>query len=74
MNQEDFITELLVGVDDQMLEIEKHPQAKLYPSEVLTLALLFAIKGGYWRSFYRFVENNFLHLFPHFSEQQLHLL
>jgi hypothetical protein len=30
---------------------EKSP--KLYPSEVVTLALLFAIKGGGMRAFYR---------------------
>lgn len=69
MNQEDFIIELLVRVDDQMLDIKKHPQAKLYPSEVVTLALLFAIKGGYSRAFYRFVNYNFLHLFPHLPER-----
>jgi hypothetical protein len=69
MNQEDFIIELLVRVDDQMLDVKKHSQAQLFPSEVVTLALLFAIKGGYSRAFYRFVKNNFLHLFPHLPER-----
>jgi hypothetical protein len=40
----DFITELLCQVDDE-IDDDKHPQAKLYPSEVVTLALLYALKG-----------------------------
>ena len=45
MTTEEFITELYCRVDDQMRDVPKHPQAKLYPSEVVTLALLFALKG-----------------------------
>jgi hypothetical protein len=29
-----------------MLDVPKPPDAKRYPSEVVTLALLYAIKGG----------------------------
>jgi hypothetical protein len=47
-----------------MAEAEKHPLAKLYPSEVVTLALLFALKGVGNRAFYRWIERNYLHLFP----------
>ncbi len=46
MTTQDFIIALLYAVDEEMLEVRKHPEAKLYPSEVVTLALLFAIKGG----------------------------
>jgi hypothetical protein len=69
MKQEDFIIELLVRVDDQMQDAKKHPQALLFPSEIVTLALVFAIKGGSCRAFYRFVKNNFLHLFPQLPER-----
>ena len=45
MTTEDFITGLFDRVDTKMYTIPKHRQAHLYPSEVVTLALLFAIKG-----------------------------
>ena len=45
MTTEDFIIKLFCRVDEQMLDASKHSQAKLYPSEVVTLALLFALKG-----------------------------
>ena len=64
MSTEDFIIELFCRVDDQMFDVKKHPQAALYPSEVVTLALLFALKGGGNRAFYRWLKNNWLHLFP----------
>jgi len=44
----DFITQLFCCVDDKLRESgpnHKHSQAKLYPSEVVTLALLYALKG-----------------------------
>ncbi|MEM7119560.1 MAG: hypothetical protein AAF614_44525 [Chloroflexota bacterium] len=45
MSTEDFIIESFCRVDDQMLDVKKHSQACLYPSQVVTLALLFALKG-----------------------------
>ena len=45
LSDEDFTIELFCRVDDQMKNAPKHPQATLYPSEVVTLALLFALKG-----------------------------
>ena len=50
----DFITELFLKVDDKLTQAhknQKHVQAKLYPSEVVTLALLFALKGVGNRAF-----------------------
>ena len=44
----DFITELFCCVDDKLSQHgknHKHSQAKLYPSEVVTIAMLFALKG-----------------------------
>ena len=53
MTTEDFIIELFCRIDDQMKEVSKHPQANLYPDEIVTLAILFAIKGVGERAFYR---------------------
>ena len=68
----DFITELFCQVDDRFNEHEynrKHSQAKLYPSEVVTLALLFALKGVGNRAFYRWLVRDYKRLFPHLPER-----
>jgi len=64
MTTEDFIIELFCRVDDKMPNVKKHPQAALYPSEVVTLALLFALKGVGNRAFYRWLKRNYVALFP----------
>jgi hypothetical protein len=64
MPTEDFIIELFCRVDDQLLDAKKHSQAALYPSEVVTLALLFALKGCGNRAFYRWLKKDWRHLFP----------
>ena len=69
MTTQDFIIALFYAVDEEMLEVPKHPEAKLYPSEVVTLALLFAIKGGGARAFYRWVTRDDLPLFPQVPER-----
>ena len=69
MSTEDFITELFCRVDDEMLDVKKHPQASLYPSEVVTIALLFSLKGVGNRAFYRWLKNNWLPLFPDLPER-----
>ena len=65
MTTEDFIIELFCRVDDTLPEAEKHTQAKLYPSEVVTLALLCALKGVGNRAFYRWLTRDYRPLFPH---------
>ena len=55
MTTQDFIIALFCAVDQEMLDIPKRPDAKLYPSEVVTMALLFAIKGVGTRAFYRWL-------------------
>ena len=40
----EFITALFSEVDEQMRTIPKHPEAHLWPSEVVTLGLLHALK------------------------------
>lgn len=60
MSTADFITELFYRIDDAMRGVRKHSQANLYPSELVTLGLLFAIKGVGERAFYRWVKGNYL--------------
>jgi len=65
----DFITELFCRVDDAMRDVPKHSQAKLYPSEIVTLAILFALKGVSNRAFYRWIKRHWLDCFPHLPER-----
>jgi hypothetical protein len=69
MTTQDFIIALFYAVDQEMLDVPKHPDAKLYPSEVVTLALLLAIKGGGTRAFYRWLTRDYLPLFPQVPER-----
>ena len=69
MTDEDFTIELFCRIDDQMTDRPKHRQAALYPSEIVTLAVLFALKGVGNRAFYRWISKNLAHLFPTLPER-----
>ena len=69
MCTEDFITSLFVRVDTILAGQGKDPRSNLHPSEVVTLALLFAIKGVGSRAFYRWLLRDWLALFPHMPER-----
>ena len=69
MTTEDFITELFCKVDDAMKEVPKHSQSRLYPSELVTIGLLFAWKGVGERAFYRWLRRDYDKLFPHVPER-----
>jgi hypothetical protein len=69
MSTLDFITELFCRVDDMMSDVPKHSQSTLHPSEVVTLGLLFALKGVGNRAFYRWIVRDYLPLFPHLPER-----
>jgi hypothetical protein len=69
MATQDFVIELFCRVDDALGAERKHPQAKLYPSELVTLALLFALKGVGTRAFYRWLWRDLSPLFPHLPER-----
>lgn len=69
MTTEEFIIELYCRVDEKMQGIDKHAQAKLYPSEVVTLGILFALKGVGTRAFYRWLSRDYLGLFPRLPER-----
>src|SRR6266852_6442328 len=55
----DFITVLFYEVDEQLRTIPKHPEARLWPSEVVTLGLLHALKGVGNRAFYRWLTRDY---------------
>lgn len=60
----DFITELFCRVDNKLGLMPKHSQATLYPSEVVTLALLYALKGVGQRAFWRWLVRDYRPCFP----------
>jgi hypothetical protein len=64
MTTVDFITDLFCRVDDQIGYLPKHSQAHLYPSEVVTLALLHALTGKGNRAFWRWLTKDYGPLFP----------
>ena len=69
MTTEDIIIHLFCLVDDGMGKAARHPQAKLYPSAVVTIGLLFALKGGYFRAFYRWLKRDYEALFVRLPER-----
>jgi hypothetical protein len=64
MTTVEFISELFYRVDNILSEAKKHSQASLFPSEVVTLAILFALKGVGNRAFYRWLSRDYRPLFP----------
>src|SRR2546429_743108 len=58
MSTVEFITVLFFEVDEQLRAIPKHPEAHLWPSEVVTLGLLHALKGVGNRPFYRWLPRD----------------
>lgn len=69
MTTEDFIIELFYRIDEELKNVEKHSQAKLFPSEVVTIAFLFALKGVGNRAFYRWLKRDYLSIFPNLPER-----
>src|SRR5512143_2002364 len=64
-----FITELFCQVDDRLKGVLKPSQACLWPSEVVTLAMLHALKGVGNRAFYRWLVRDYRALFPQLPER-----
>jgi hypothetical protein len=56
-------------VDDALGTEPKHPQAKLYPSELVTIGLLCALKGVGFRAFYRWLARDYAELFGDLPER-----
>ena len=69
MTTVEFISELFYRMDNAMPKAKKHSQASLFPSEVVTLAILFALKGVGNRAFYRWLSRDYRPLFPKLPER-----
>jgi hypothetical protein len=69
VSTEEFIIALFVRVDDVMGAVPLHPQGLLYPSEIVTLGVLYALKGGGQRAFYRWLTRDYVALFPFLPER-----
>jgi hypothetical protein len=59
MTTEDIILHIFYLVATSLPEIPRHSQAKLYPSELVTIGILFALKGGCFRAFYRWLKRDY---------------
>src|ERR1044072_909440 len=71
MTTGDIILHIFYHVDNGMLEVKKHPLSKLYPSEVVTIGILFALKGGHFRAFYRWLKRDYDELFGGLPERSV---
>jgi hypothetical protein len=69
MTTVDFITGLLYAIDEQLRAIPKHPEAHLWPSEVLPMGFLHALKGVGNQPFYRWLTRDYRTLFPRLPER-----
>jgi hypothetical protein len=69
MTTVELITALFYEVDAQMGAIPTHPEAHLWPSEVVTLGLLHALKGVGNRPFSRWLTRDYRALFPRLPER-----
>ncbi len=69
MTCEHFIIELFCRVDDTLPNEPEHIQAKLSKSELVTLGLLFALKGVSQHAFHRWMKQNWIGLFPALPER-----
>jgi len=69
MSTDDFIMALFCRVDEHFGHSPQHAQGKLHPSEVVTLALLFALKGVGPCAVYRWLSHNYRPWFPALPER-----
>ncbi len=59
MTTEDIILHIFYFVASSMPDLARHPQARLYPCELVTIGILFSLKGGYFRAFYRWLKRDY---------------
>jgi len=69
MATDDLIIELFCRIDARMKAVPQHAQAALWPSEVVTIGCLFALKGVGGRAFYRWLSQNYGDWFPRLPER-----
>ena len=59
MTTDDIILHIFYRVATSLPVIPRHSQGKLYPSELVKIGILFALKGGYFRAFYRWLQRDY---------------
>ena len=64
MTTVEFLTALCSEVDEQLRALPKHPEARLWPSEVVTLGLWQALKGAGHRVCSRWLTRDSRAWFP----------
>jgi hypothetical protein len=69
MTTELIIILIFCAVDNGLGRVSKEHNAKLYPSEVVTIGILFALKGGRFRAFYRWLKRDYNALFGGLPER-----
>ena len=69
MPTDEIIIRLFCMVDDQLGHVNKRSDAHLYASEIVTIGLLFSLKGGRFRAFYRWLSANYRVWFPSLPER-----
>src|ERR1700756_685681 len=69
MSTVELITALFYHIDEQMHAMPTHPAAHLWPSAVVTLGLLHALKGVGNRPFSRWLTRDSRALFPRLPER-----
>jgi hypothetical protein len=69
MPTDEIIIRLFCMVDEQLGAVNKREDAHLYPSQIVTIGLLFALKGGRFRAFYRWLSANYRGFFPSLPER-----
>ena len=69
MPTDEIIIRLFCMVDDKLGSVNKRSDAHLYPSEIVTIGLLFSLKGGRFRAFYRWLDANYREFFPALPER-----
>ena len=69
MPTDELIIRLFCMVDDELGLVNKREDAHLYASEIVTIGLLFALKGGRFRAFYRWLNANYRSFFPKLPER-----
>ena len=63
MTTEEIIILIFCAVDDGLGNVPKERNARLYPSEVIIIGILFALKGERFRAFYRWLKRDWDGLF-----------
>lgn len=68
MPTDEIISRLFLIGDERLGDSKQRPDALLYASEIVTIGMLFALTGGRYRAFYRWVAANDGAWFPSLPE------